>query len=39
MSKEQKIYCKVGEIFLKTITVLALNGVFIGMFALWLLEK
>ena len=33
MSKEQKIYCKVGEIFLKTITV------FIGMFALWLLEK
>lgn len=35
--KMRKVYEKVGEIFLKTITVLALDGAFISMFALWLL--
>lgn len=35
--KMRRVYEKVGEIFLKTITVLALDGVFVGMFALWLL--
>lgn len=37
MSKEQKIYCKIGEIFSKTITILAIDGFFIGMFVLWIL--
>lgn len=36
--KMKKLYEKVGEIFLKTITILALDGAFIGMFAIWLLE-
>lgn len=35
--KMRKLYEKVGEIFLKTMTILALDGIFIGMLALWIL--
>lgn len=35
--KMRKLYEKVGEIFLKTMMILALDAVFVGMFALWLL--
>lgn len=38
MSKRQKIYCKVGQVVCEGLGILALNAVFIGMFALWLLE-
>ena len=37
MSKEQKIYSLVGQAVCKAFGILALNGAFLGMFALWLL--
>lgn len=37
MDRKQKIYCKIGQVVCEGLGILALNAVFIGMFALWLL--
>lgn len=37
MDRKQRIYQKVGQVVCEGLGILALNAVFIGMFALWLL--
>lgn len=37
MTRKQKIYCKVGQVVCEGLGILAINAVFIGMLALWLL--
>lgn len=37
MDRKQKIYQKIGQVVCEGLGILALNAVFIGMFALWLL--
>lgn len=38
MSKRQKIYCKVGQVVCETLGILAINAVFIGMLAIYLMK-
>lgn len=38
MDRKQKIYQKVGQVVCEGLGIIGLNAIFIGMFALWLLE-
>lgn len=38
MSKKQKIYCKIGEAVCEGLAIIALNAVFIGMLAIYLMK-
>ena len=38
MSKKQKIYQKVGQVVCEGLAIIALNAVFIGMFAIYLMK-
>lgn len=38
MSKRQKIYSKVGQVVCEGLTIVALNAVFIGMLAIYLMK-
>lgn len=38
MSKKQKIYCKVGQVACEGLAIIALNSVFIGMLAIYLMK-
>lgn len=38
MSKKQKIYCKVGQVVCEGLVLIALNAVFVGMLAIYLMK-
>lgn len=38
MSKKQKIYCKIGQAVCEILAITALDAVFIGMFAIYLMK-